>query len=115
MTSITTEACGTYALLEAAGELDLLTTSDLRDALDSLPALSALIVDLSAVTFMDSTALGAFIGAFRAARERNAPVAVIVVREIVAKLFTTSGIDRLVAMTSNLDDAIEAVSPIGTR
>jgi len=54
---------GGYAVAHVAGELDLATAEPTFAAIaESRPVGSALVIDLSAVEFMDSTALGQLVG-----------------------------------------------------
>ena len=54
------EVGGQIALVSVSGELDMYVESELRDALAAGTALGSqtLVVDLSGVSFMDSTACG---------------------------------------------------------
>lgn len=65
--SIASRQTGSDWLIELTGELDLYTVSQLRKALDAIPEDSErLLIDLREVTFIDSTGIGALLGARRA-------------------------------------------------
>ena len=60
--------------IRLAGELDLSTASQLREVLDvAVEHGGTILVDLSELTFMDSTGIGAFLG-YNIALARNGPV-----------------------------------------
>ena len=58
---------GTTAIVAVSGELDLASVPQLRSCLTDLIGRGEhrMVVDLSGVTFCDSTALGVFVGAHR--------------------------------------------------
>ena len=58
---VTSPANGTESVVRLEGELDLATAASLRDAIDELDG--RVVVDLSGVTFTDSTGLAALISA----------------------------------------------------
>ena len=65
--------------LEVGGELDVGTVGPLRDHLDALidNGIGAVHVDMSLVTFCDSTTLSVLAGAFTRLREAHRPMRVI--------------------------------------
>jgi anti-sigma B factor antagonist len=63
----------TTAVVELRGDVDLRIHTQLRDVLaDEVDAGRHLVIDLRAVDFLDSTGIGAFVGALRRARDREA-------------------------------------------
>lgn len=59
-------------IIEATGEIDISSAGQLRDALDAIPLGQQVIVDLSAVTFVDSSGLNIlFDRANRTSADRN--------------------------------------------
>ena len=69
MLDIQVEDADTYTVCRPVGELDAYTVGQFRDALGELADAHYLLIDLSAVPFMDSAGLGALIGGIRRARE----------------------------------------------
>jgi anti-sigma B factor antagonist len=65
------------------------------------------VLDLSGVTFMDSTALGVIVGARRAADAAGRRMAVAGAPEAVVRLFTITQVDRLVTMYDDVDAALD--------
>ena len=88
-----------------AGELDAFMVSQFRQALAELVAKPRLIIDLSAVPFVDSTGLGALIGGIRRARELGGEVVVGCDRPSLVRTLKTTGFNRLVTMTATVKEA----------
>ena len=93
------------------GELDAFTVSQFRQALAELASTPRLVIDMSAVPFVDSAGLGALIGGIRRAREMGGDVAVCCNRPTLVRLLRTTGFDRIVTVTETVDEAVEALSP----
>ncbi len=83
--------------LEVGGELDVGTVGPLRDHLDALidNGIGAVYVDMSLVTFCDSTTLSVLAGAFTRLREAQRPMRVINPSPSVARVLQLSGLDTL--------------------
>jgi anti-anti-sigma factor len=86
-------ADGTVALLRLTGELDINARADVHDAIhESLDAGAAdIVVDLAAVTFIDSEALGALIDGYNACLARDVGFRVTNARGLVDRVLTISG------------------------
>ncbi len=67
-----------------------------------------LIVDLSSVVFIDSTALGVLVGAQRAMDE-GFHLAIVCAEENVLRIFELTGLDGMFEIVPTLDDALEFV------
>ena len=85
-------------------------SSQFREALGGLASKQYLLIDLSAVPFMDSAGLGALIGGIRRAREAGGDVAVACSRPTLTRLLHTTGFDRIVSVTETVDDAAAALA-----
>jgi anti-sigma B factor antagonist len=92
------------------GELDLERAPSLKWALiDSVDAgRSQLVVDLSQVRFMDSTALSVLVGVDKSLGE-GARMALVCVNANVLKIFELSGMDGVFAIFPTVDDALAHV------
>jgi anti-sigma B factor antagonist len=98
-----------YTVCRPIGELDAYTVGQFRDALGELADKRYLLIDLSSVPFMDSAGLGALIGGIRRAREAGGDVAVACSRPTLTRLLHTTGFDRIVPVTENLESAVAAL------
>jgi anti-sigma B factor antagonist len=85
------------ARLVLEGDLDLSTCSMLEEHLALLrhEGVSAIIVDLQGLTFMDSSGLRILLGASKAAKEGGYQFAVVGVGETARRLFEVTGTDWL--------------------
>jgi anti-sigma B factor antagonist len=98
------------------GELDLGRAPSLKWALvDSVDAgYKQLIVDLTRVRFLDSTALSVLVGINRSL-DVGARLAIVCVNTNVLKIFELSGMDGAFAIFPTLDQALAHVQGITAR
>ena len=91
------------------GSLDFETAPSLRAAL--LEAADEgkhdIIVDLARLEFLDSTGLGALIGAHKRALEHQGRVRLIVTEGPISRLFTITGLMDVLAIYASEDAALE--------
>jgi anti-sigma B factor antagonist len=92
-------------VLIPVGELDAITVSRFRSEVAQVPAGSHLVIDMSEVPFLDSSGLGALIGAIRRVRELAGEVAVACNRPSVERMLRTTGFDRVVTIVESVEDA----------
>jgi anti-sigma B factor antagonist len=95
------------SVIEVTGELDLTTAPKLKwtlvDALEE--GRNCLVVDLSATTFMDSTALGVLVGVNRSL-SAGARLAIVCSRASLLRIFELSGVDGVFAISATLEQAL---------
>ncbi len=98
---------GTKHYLEVSGELDAYTAPELREKLMPLVERSGhtIVVDLSEVTYMDSTGLGVFVGAIKAENKHRSKVILKNMTKRVRRLFDITGLDEII--TIQQDEAKE--------
>ena len=99
----------THTLCRPVGELDAYTVSAFRASLGELATHPRVVIDLSAVPFMDSAGLGALIGGIRRAREAGGDEAAACSRPTLTRLLHTTGFDRIVSVTETVETAAEAL------
>ncbi len=99
-------------VLAVRGEIDLFTAPELKQVLaESIEAgRIRIIVDLTATTFLDSTALGVLIGAVKRLRSRDGALAIVNVDENIAKTFEITGLDQIFTILTTRDAAVDAVA-----
>jgi len=100
---------GAYVVLSLAGEADM-TATDLRDALAAQLAARPrlLLVDVSALTFIDSGATQMIIAAHRVARHEGGTLALIRPAAPVARVWELMGVSETIGVYESADDAIAA-------
>jgi len=102
-------AVGAATVIAVSGELDIHTAPDLTEVLR--PAIAAgqpVIVDLTDVTFMDSSGLSVFVTALKRAREAGTTLVLVVSEPRVMRVFSITGIDTLIDIHATLDSALSA-------
>ena len=110
--SVHTEAFELGATVVVAGELDLATIPRLRAELESseLAAVDAVVVDLSGVTFMDSSGLALLLDFERALRERQGRLAIACPEGPARLLFDVTGVGETLGLYGSRDAAQVALS-----
>jgi len=100
---------GPTALLTASGELDLYAAAALQDALTPLIETHppALIVDLSSVSFLDSTALGVLVGAAKLLRSGGGRFVVVSSDPRIVRLLEITGLTLLFVLRGTLAEALD--------
>ena len=102
------EIGGRIALVSVSGELDLYAEPELRAALDAAELLGCptVVVDLSGVSFMDSTACSVLFGEARRRRDHGELV-LVSKGDRAGRVLEVSGIDRFVAVHPTLHAAFQ--------
>lgn len=95
------------AVVVASGEIDLYTSPALHEAM-LVAAVSShrVVLDLSAVTFLDSTGMGIMVGAQRRAREVNGSVCLVSPIAAVRRVLEITRLDDVFVIHTSLDDAV---------
>lgn len=98
---------GDTAVFSLVGSLDIATSPSVRASLIEAAGQGAhdLIVDLTRLEFLDSTGLGALIGAQRRAQEQQGRVRLVVTEGPIARLLNITGLGRIFAVYRTLDAA----------
>jgi anti-sigma B factor antagonist len=96
------------ALIRVGGEIDVYTAPQLREAIVGLIAsgVAHVIADLRAVEFLDSTGLGAIVGAHKRLRTIDGSLALASSPDRIVRLFRITGLDRAFLIYSSVPEAI---------
>jgi anti-sigma B factor antagonist len=100
-------------VVSPAGELDAYTSPDLRAELHQLidtGGARRLVVDLTAVTFLDSSALGVLVGALRRLRERQGELHIVQPRPTVRRIFEITALDGIFELHATREQALAAAA-----
>jgi anti-sigma B factor antagonist len=94
--------------LIGTGELDIATVETLRDRLDAAvdAGVSRLIIDLSAVRFLDSVALAVIVTVKRRLAGEGRMVVVVDRSSYVMLVFECSGLPGIIEMADTRDEAV---------
>lgn len=103
---LSTTSVGRRAVVAVAGEVDLETASQLNDhALAALRDVSPhVVLDVSGVTFMDSTGLKVMVSIARRAGAASGSFAVVGSSRTVLRLLSLTGLDEAFPLYESLDD-----------
>jgi anti-sigma B factor antagonist len=95
------------AVVVTTGEIDLYTAPALRESLIRAGESSnRIVIDLTAVTFLDSTGLGVMLGAQRRARSTDRSVVLVGPTDMVKRVLHVTGLDRVFPTYARLDEAL---------
>lgn len=103
---------GTTVLVAPAGEVDLASAEQLRDALrvGEAAAGSSMVIDLRGVEFIDSTGIGELVGCLRRCSAANVSLAFVVPDGTIRKILHVTGMDAVFDMHHDEAAAIESVT-----
>ena len=100
-------------LVAVSGEADLRVAGELREQLhaviDEHP--SAVIVDLSDATLVDSTVLGVLVGTLKRMRSRGGHFRVVSPGGEIRRVLELTSLDRVFTLDRSRNDALAAVAP----
>jgi anti-anti-sigma factor len=105
------EIGGEIALVSLSGELDLYVETELRDALASAAALkvTTVVVDLSGVSFMDSTVCGILVAETKRLRRDRKTLVLVSNGNFASRVLAVAGIDQLVPVYPTLHAAFQTL------
>lgn len=105
--NITTERDGDVCLISVQGEIDVYTSSTLKDAIISAIEQGCinLIVDIDAVGFIDSSGLGVLVSGLRRVKENSGSMRIVCTKENVLKIFRITGLDRVFPVFTSAEEA----------
>lgn len=108
-TSVATveSAAEPYTLVELAGEADVTNSDMLREVLEAEVAKQprTLIIDLSGLRFMDSSALHVVLRVNRTMDRQGGVLALAAPREPVAKMLRLTAADQLIPVYTSVSEA----------
>ncbi len=102
--SISEERSDDPIVLKAVGEIDLASAPELETQLTSGLAAGSVVVNLTEVTFIDSTGLRVLLAAHEQATEQGHKLGLVVATGPVTKLLSITGVDGHL----HLFDSVEA-------
>jgi anti-anti-sigma factor len=96
---------GAWSVIEVTGELDLSNVSDLEARLtEQLGVDPHVALDLAGVSFMDSSALGALVGALKRAREHEGDLILVGPVGSPRRVLEITGLDKAFTLAASLSD-----------
>jgi anti-sigma B factor antagonist len=98
------------ALVRAEGELDAFAAGDISAAFEETEAALRLVADLSAVSFLDSTALGLIVRGVREIGDRGGRALVVLPRSTARRIFEITTLDRVLPISESAAAATSALA-----
>jgi anti-sigma B factor antagonist len=107
---ITEARINDISLLELSGRLDATCSGQLKDAVSAMidAQKMKILIDLSAVNFIDSSGLGILVGCMRSATKAGGKLKITSLQENPQKLFEVTRLDRVFEIFDNRDSAIKS-------
>ncbi|AGX02295.1 MULTISPECIES: anti-sigma factor antagonist [Bacillaceae] len=99
----------TLVQAKISGEIDAYTAPKLRESLFPLSEKEAveMVVDLSEVSYMDSTGLGVFVGVFKNVRSNNGKFQIVGLSERLKRLFEITGLADIIDINSQIEGGVQ--------
>ena len=97
------------AVVAVAGEIDVYTSPLLQERLVEVlkDGSSSIVLDLSAVTFLDSTGLGVLITGLKRCRSAEGDLVLVTAQPNVLKVLEITGLNDVFQIHDSVDDAID--------
>jgi anti-sigma B factor antagonist len=96
MSGIEREECDGIVLIRLSGEVDLSWSQQVRHAvLEALEKNPAVGVELSAVSYIDSSGIAALVEGFQSARARGSRFALVAISDAVRAVLELARLDRV--------------------
>lgn len=99
-------------VLEIAGEIDVYSAARLRARLVELAQAGRhrLIIDMTSVTFMDSSGLGVLVGAMKRARANSGEVCIVGAAERILQTLRITGLTRVFPIYAGVAEALSKIA-----
>jgi anti-sigma B factor antagonist len=99
----------TSTVITLSGDIDIQTAPALREQLASLsPAVRIVVVDLAAVEFLDSSGVGALVGAAAALEEAGGSLRLACPPPQVQKVFRISRLAEVIPIFDDVEEALRS-------
>ena len=93
-------------VITVSGEVDLATSPELDNAIiDAIESgTSSVAIDLTDVSFMDSSGLGVIVRGLKRCREADKDLDLVITNERVLKVFGITGLDQVIPIHDSIQD-----------
>jgi anti-sigma B factor antagonist len=106
--AISTDTVESAVVVRAEGDLDVYTAPRLKEVLDEhVAGETRLVLDLSEVHFIDSTALGVLVGALQQSQSNGGEFRLVVGDPFLLKIFHITGFDGIFPIFPVVTDALD--------
>lgn len=100
-------------MIDLEGEVDVYTAPQLKQQIINMldGGVYHVIVNLTNVEYLDSTALGVLIGGLKRLRERNGTLDLVCPNARIRRIFEITGLDKIFDIYSAEQEATQKVEP----
>ena len=93
-------------VLTVTGEVDLASSPELDTAIIAAieSGATSVVVDLTDVSFMDSSGLGVIVRGLKRCREADKDLDLVIINERVLKVFGITGLDQVIPIHDSIED-----------
>ena len=93
-------------IITVSGEVDLATSPELDTAIIAAieSGTSSVAIDLTDVSFMDSSGLGVIVRGLKRCREADKDLDLVITNERVLKVFGITGLDQVIPIHDSIED-----------
>lgn len=103
-------------VVSLSGEVDIVRSPDLQmslqEAIGRLSGKGAVVVDLSGVTYMDSSGVATLVRGLQLSRKKGVGLVLCSLQERVRSIFEIARLDTVFPMAETLDQAIDAATAV---
>jgi anti-sigma B factor antagonist len=114
---IDVQRVSSFPVLAVTGEIDIYTAPLFKQAVVNLVSEgnSDVIIDLSGVTFMDSSGFGTLLGATRRLRPGGGGLHLAGANSTIQRMLRLTRLDTIMQVYETREDAVRAISNSGTK
>lgn len=103
-------------VVSLTGEVDIVRSPDLQtslqEAISRISGKGAVVVDLSGVTYMDSSGVATLVRGLQLSRKKGVGLVLCSLQERVRSIFEIAKLDTVFPMADTLDEAISAATAV---
>ncbi|WP_100330098.1 anti-sigma factor antagonist [Bacillus xiapuensis] len=106
--TIDTKEMEKYTKINLGGEIDAYTAPQLKEAVFPYAEKenASLVINLSDVSYMDSTGLGVFVGLFKSLNAHNGSLQLVGLSERLKRLFDITGLADIINISSDVEGGV---------
>ena len=103
-------------VLSVSGEVDIVRSpslqSSLQDAIGKAPGKGSVIVDLSGVSYMDSSGVATLVRGLQLSRKKGVGLVLCSLQDRVRSIFEIARLDTVFPIAGTFDEAVEAAASV---
>lgn len=101
-------------ILDVAGEIDVYTAPQFKDAVNNIlnAGQKHLIVNMAAVTYMDSSGFGTLLSATKRLRPQGGTVNLVKCNSAIDRILRITRLNTVFATFDSVDQAVQATKPM---